>query len=301
MLQYETVSPRRQTHAFTLIELLVVISIIALLIGILLPALGKARASGRAISSMSNVRQWGTATLNSLVEQKEFIPWDGKDAANASGSSMDDAATRQNFNADFWWANVVPPFMGLKRYRDLCEERLAAGQTVPVPPESSPFIDPAATPWQYYSLPYTTTAGSPTRQFYFNYVINTALNNGTDGINELGIPQPYGKPQLRMGMIAKPSLTALMLEMRASPLELPETDPWNNMSAYYLARTGANWKRFAGRHMNGGHISFTDGHAKHFSNEYITTDTNGNRTTTAGAGSYNKADIIWNPMGPADN
>ena len=64
---------RRKT-GFTLIELLVVISIIALLVGILLPALGAARATAQATKCLSNQRQIGIGLLGYTVDNDDFYP-----------------------------------------------------------------------------------------------------------------------------------------------------------------------------------------------------------------------------------
>src|SRR5690349_10707552 len=66
--------PSHRNRGFTLVELLVVIGIIALLIGILLPALKRARESARQVACMSNMRQLTTAILMFANDHKGFVP-----------------------------------------------------------------------------------------------------------------------------------------------------------------------------------------------------------------------------------
>jgi prepilin-type processing-associated H-X9-DG protein len=64
---------RRRT-AFTLVELLVVTGIIAILIGLLMPVVGRMRAIGRRSECLSQMRQLGTALNAYMAENAGYVP-----------------------------------------------------------------------------------------------------------------------------------------------------------------------------------------------------------------------------------
>src|SRR4051794_39874707 len=93
----------KKREAFTLVELLVVIGIIALLIGILLPTLGKARAAASRAACLSNLRELSTALRQYSVENNDACPIGGIAANPATDTYTSEPGLQFGFTTTVYW------------------------------------------------------------------------------------------------------------------------------------------------------------------------------------------------------
>jgi len=84
-----------RTRAFTLIELLVVIAVIAVLMAILMPALGRAREQGKRISCLSNVKQLTMAWILYADANDDLVVSASPDMTSDAWVMYEDNATEE--------------------------------------------------------------------------------------------------------------------------------------------------------------------------------------------------------------
>lgn len=118
-------SPRR---GFSLVELLVVLTVVALLVGLLLPALIRARRAAQQVSCAGNLRQWAVAANLYALDNGGFLPRRGQ------GQQPTAEISRPSD-----WFNALPAILHLPTFQSLVAEN-----QMPRPGTSSWFICPAA-------------------------------------------------------------------------------------------------------------------------------------------------------------
>ena len=225
--------PRRRS-GFTLIELLVVIGIIAVLAGILLPVLTKAKAAAQSTACRSRLGQWARAFISYTEENDGWIPREGY---HASGNVYwNNWAQVQNPRSQDVWYNALSNHVGVPpaaRYA-LPEDRLD-------------FYERSS----FFHCPSARFPGEAHSPLYQIALFSLAMNSQLINLEHF--------PTTRITRVRNASHTVLFLDNLLDG-ERPVVDA---QARTYLGQPSAEASRFAGnRHGQTGNLGFADGHVE---------------------------------------
>lgn len=246
---------------FTLIELLVVIAIIAILAGLLLPSLAKAKNTARRTACVNNLRQWGVALILHLHDNEERLPRE----SFGTGTVLNNwAQVKDPTNFDVWY-NALPPLMGQSRAADYFGRRGAFYE------RESFFHCPAA------RFPKGHLQGN-------NPLFSLAMNSKL-------IEAP--RTSLRASEIRQPANTVMFLENLLA--EETPVDPAQSTSD--LGQPSSYASRFVARHDRRGNLVFVDGHVETFAGGEVVETSPG---PARGKAIVPQEKIVWTPI-PTQN
>jgi prepilin-type processing-associated H-X9-DG protein/prepilin-type N-terminal cleavage/methylation domain-containing protein len=143
-----TSTPQSQRRAFTLVELLATVAVVAVLMSLTLPVLGRAVDRAESVTCVGNLRQWGLATALYASDAGDALPWDG--APNGISTTR------------AWYADL-PPLLGIRPYHEEGAWRTNA---------AAPLGNPA---WFCPSNPRRSNG-----HLLFHYCVNRGLNGHGD-------------------------------------------------------------------------------------------------------------------------
>jgi len=221
-----------KTKAFTLIELLVVISVIALLMAILMPALNMARDQGRRVACLSNMRQLGVALMMYQDDYEQTPPKTQAVFDYASPASRD---------------NI------LKLLRPMIS---AADPKAATPVYACPSLKPNPNP-----------VYAPTRTSRTGYLANAVLL----GRRAVSIPTPGRLIVMQEGWSLSNHLWVQPEPITRSEAALHGQAPtqYRQWHMFASARDHPSWftqeriEQTANVHNKGGNFIFADGHAEY--------------------------------------
>lgn len=243
-----------KNRAFTLIELLVVISIIALLVGILLPALGAARQSAQSIVCMSSNRQIGLASTTYGVDNKDHFVRYRETWGNGFPPGMGSLWTSTLYNGEY--------MTDLKGYT--CASTEHNNEILEADPEA-----PHTEKWLYPDIGMNSSnIGSIQRQAGFSNIANYTYSGTVSSGPSKGTPYSQMGITPRIGDVLKSSQMIYFADTVDKGKQfipgvgLQDLERGSLFVFDYADTSSRTYGRPHARHKLGLNITFADGHAE---------------------------------------